>query len=181
MDVVFKDLQGVRLSNQQVIHQDDGFGQSYKHALDAILKAPPDVRTVAMLALDPARKDCAAIAPQAAAQPSLGVLLLANTIHSIGLIETMKDTAYRETIASPGQRLVPPYLGLETYVNASLTGALIGKDPKPTPDAVTQLLGKDLQGVSIAGLPVRFDPARRQAMRWLNLSAVSSDGRVRSC
>lgn len=229
VEVVIKYLQGVRLSDLLVIYQDDGFGQSYKRALDEALKSRPDVRIAATLGLDPARKDYAAVAKQAMAKPSLGVLLLANTPNSIGLIEAMKEAgyrgiyfnlaaqanpvfvermgkltaehklvaafvtmtpsptlpmagvaSYRETIASHGQSLAPTYLGLESYVNASLTGALIGKDPKPTPDAVAKLLGKDLQGINIAGLPVKFDPSRRQAVRWLNLSAVSSDGRVRS-
>lgn len=229
VEVILKYLQGVQLSDLLVIYQDDGFGQSYKRALDEALKARPEVRAVATLALDPVRKDYAAVAKKAVAKPSLAVLLLANTAHSLGLIEAMKEggyrgiyfnlaaqanpvfvervgkltadhklvaafvtmtpsptlptagvASYRDLIASHGQGLVPTYLGLESFVNASLTGAVLGKDAKPTPDALSKLLVKDLQGLAIAGLPVKFDPARRQAVRWLNLSAVSSDGRVRS-
>jgi branched-chain amino acid transport system substrate-binding protein len=229
VDMILKYLAGLRMSELVVVYQDDGFGQGYKRSLEEVLKARPELKQTSLLPLDPARKDYAAVARLALAKPSMAVLLLANTSHSLGVIEAMKDAGYRgiyfnlaaqanpvfverigkltadnklvaafvtvtpsptlptagvagyrAAIARHGQGLQPSYLGLESYINASLLGALIGKDSRPSAETVARLLGKDLQGTDVVGLPVRFDPVRRQALRWLNLSAVSSDGRVRS-
>ena len=229
VDTVLKYMDGLRMTDLVVVYQDDGFGQSYKRALEEVLKGRPELKLISLLPLDPARKDYAGAARLAVAKPSMGVLLLANTSHSLGVIEAMKDagyrgiyfnlaaqanpvfverigkltadnkllaafvtmtpspelptagaTAYRDAIARHGRDVKPTYLGLEAYMNASLAGALIVKDQRPSVDTVARLLGKDLNGIDVLGLPVRFDPVRRQALRWLNLSAVSSDGRVRS-
>jgi branched-chain amino acid transport system substrate-binding protein len=229
VDTILRYLADLRLPDLVVIYQDDGFGQSYKRALDDVLKARPDLKLVSMLPLDVARKDYPGVAKLAIAKPSMSVVLLTNTLHSIGVIEAMKEAgyrgiyfnlaaqanplfierigkltadnklvaafvtmtpspalpsagldAYRDTLARHGKGTTPTYLGLESYMNAALLGAVLVKDGQPSAEKMALLLGKDLVGTEIVGLPVRFDPVRRQALRWLNLSVVSRDGRVRS-
>lgn len=229
VDVILKYMKGTSLRDVAVVYQDDGFGQGYKRALDEALKAADlPANVVATVALDPARKDFAAAARAATARPSTGVILLANTVNSLGLIEALNNGgyrglyfnlaaqanpqfvsrigeltasnrmvaafvtmtpnpllpengvgAYRELIASHGHGLQPTFLGLESYLNANVTGLVLQKDPKPGADAVARALSA-LAGTQVAGLTLKYDPARRQATRWVNLSVVTREGRVRS-
>ena len=228
IDVILKYLQGVGLRDLVVVYQDDGFGQSYKRALDEVLKSRPAMNAVATLPLSVSEKNHVQVATLAAAKPSQGVVLLTNTPNSLALIEAMNKAGYRglyfnlaaqanpvfvkrigeltatnklvaafvtmtphpllpspglapyrDTLERHGQGLTPSYLGLESYLNASLTALLLRKDGKPDRDATGKQL-QSLSGSQLLGLPIQFDPERRQVLRWINLSVVTSDGRVRS-
>ena len=228
IDTILKYLQGVGSSNVAVLYQDDGFGQSYKRTLDALLVTRTDTRVVAAVAVDPQKKDYAQAAAQAIAQPSTAVILLTNTANSLGVIDAMNQagyrglyfnlaaqanplfiaqvakmtlaskllaafvtttpspllatpgvSGYRDTIERSAQALAPTYMGPESFMNATLAGMVIQRDGKPTPDAVAKIL-QSLNGTGVAGMTVRFDPARRQAVRWLDMAVVTREGKVRS-
>jgi branched-chain amino acid transport system substrate-binding protein len=228
IETILKYLQGVGNNNVAVLYQDDGFGQSYKRTLDAVLATRPGMRAVATVAVDPQKKDYAQAAAKAAAQPSTAVILLTNTVHSLGVIDAMNTagyrglyfnlaaqanpffigqvakmtqdsklmaafvtttpspqlttpgvTGYRDTISRSAQPLVPTYMGLESFMNATLAGSIVARDSKPTPASVAKTL-LSLNGSGVAGMTVRFDPVRRQAVQWLDMAVVTREGKVRS-
>lgn len=228
IETILKYLQGSGSTKVAVLYQDDGFGQSYKRTLDAVLAARPAMQAVAMVAVDPLKKNYAEAAALAVAQPSAAVILLTNTAHSLGVIDAMNQaryrgfyfnlaaqanpffigqvakmtaesklmaafvtttpsplaatagvTGYRDTINRGGETLAPTYVGLESFMNATLTGMVVQRDAKPTPDAVAKIL-QSLNGTGVAGMTVRFDPARRQAVQWLDMAVVTREGKVRS-
>lgn len=228
IETIFKYLLGVGNNNVAVLYQDDGFGQSYKRTLDAVLASRPGMRAVATVAVDPQKKDYAQAAAKAVAQPSTAVILLTNTVHSLGVIDAMNSAGYRglyfnlaaqanpffiaqiakmtqdskllaafvtttpspllgtpgvmgyrDTIARSTQPVLPTYMGLESFMNATLAGHIVARDAKPTPDAVAKAL-LSLNGSGVAGMTVRFDPVRRQAVQWLDMAVVTRDGKVRS-
>jgi branched-chain amino acid transport system substrate-binding protein len=228
IETILKYLQGVGSSSIVVLYQDDGFGQSYKRTLDGLLAGRADLRAVATVPVDPQKRDYAQAATKALAQPSQAVVLLANTVHSLGIIDAMNHAGYRglyfnlaaqanpffvgqiakltvdskllaafvtttpspllvvpgvngyrDTIARSGETLVPTYMGLESFMNATLAGMIVQRDAKPTPEGVAKFI-QSINGTGIAGMTVRFDPARRQAVQWLDMAVVTRDGRVRS-
>lgn len=228
IETILKYLQGAGSTKVAVLYQDDGFGQSYKRTLDAVLAARPAMQAVATVAVDPQKKNYAQAAALAVAQPSAAVILLTNTAHSLGVIDAMnhakyrglyfnlaaqanpyfigqiaKMTAesklmaafvtttpsplvgtpgvagYRDAISRSADALTPTYVGLESFMNATLAGMVVQRDGKPTPDAVGKIL-QSLNGSGVAGMTVRFDPARRQAVQWLDMAVVTREGRVRS-
>ena len=228
IDTILKYLQGVGNKDVAVLYQDDGFGQSYKRTLDSVLTTRTNMRVVAAVPIDPQNKNYAEAAAKAVAQPSTAVILLANTVHSLGVIGAMNQagyrglyfnlaaqanpffiaqvskmtleskllaafvtttpspllttpgvTGYRETIARSTEALTPSYVGLESFMNVTLAGMILQRDLKPTPDAVGRIL-QTFNGAAIAGMTVRFDPARRQAVQWLDMAVVTRDGKVRS-
>ena len=228
IDTILKYLQGVGNKDVAVLYQDDGFGQSYKRTLDAVLTTRTNMRVVAAVPIDPQNKNYAEAAAKAVAQPSTAEILLANTVHSLGVIGAMNQagyrglyfnlaaqanpffiaqvskmtleskllaafvtttpspllttpgvTGYRETIARSTEALTPSYVGLESFMNVTLAGMILQRDLKPTPDAVGRIL-QTFNGAAIAGMTVRFDPARRQAVQWLDMAVVTRDGKVRS-
>jgi branched-chain amino acid transport system substrate-binding protein len=95
------------------------------------------------------------------------------------LLTTPGVNAYRETIARSATTLAPTYTGLESFMNATLAGLILQRELRPTPEAVAKVL-QSLNGTGVAGMTVRFDPARRQAVQWLDMAVVTRDGRVRS-
>jgi branched-chain amino acid transport system substrate-binding protein len=228
IDTILKYLQGVGSTNVAVIYQDDGFGQSYKRTLDTLLGGRPTMRAVVAAPVDPQKKDYALAATQVLAQPSTAVILLTNTVHSLGVIDAMNHagyrgmyfnlaaqanpffvkqiakmtldskllaafvtttpspllevpgiTGYRDTIARSSEALAPTYMGLESFMNATLTGMILQRDVRPTPDAVAKIM-QSLNGTGVAGMKVKFDPARRQAVQWLDMAVVTREGKVRS-
>lgn len=228
IDTILKYLESLGNGNVVVLYQDDGFGQSYRRTLDAALATKPSMRAAATVAIDPLKMNYAAAAARALAQPSVAVILLANTVHSLGMIDAMNVAgyrglyfnlaaqanpmfvahiakltvdskllavfvtttpspllaspgvvAYRDTIARGAPSLVPTYMGLESYMNATLAGLIVQREPKPTPDSVAKYL-QSINGTGIAGMTVRYDPLRRRAVQWLDLAVVARDGKVRS-
>lgn len=228
IETILKYLSGQGQVDLAVVFQDDGFGQSYKRTLDAALVGRPNLRVVATAAVDPKKKDYAEAAQKSRLQPSVAVILLANTAHSLGVIDAMNQSGYhglyfnlaaqanplfvaqiakmtrdskllavfvtttpspllavsgiaryRDTIARSSEPLAPSYIGLESYMNASLAGLILRRDTKPTADSVAKIL-QTLNGTDVAGTPIRFDPVRRQALSWLDLAVVTRDGKVRS-
>jgi branched-chain amino acid transport system substrate-binding protein len=228
IETIIKYLQGSGSTKVAVLYQDDGFGQSYRRTLDAVLAAKPGMQAVAMVAVDPQKKNYAEAAALAVAQPSAAVILLTNTAHSLGVIDAMNQaryrglyfnlaaqanpffigqiakmtaesklmaafvtttpsplaatpgvTGYRDTISRSGETLAPTYVGLESFMNATLAGMIVQRDGKPTPEGVTKIL-QSLNGTGVAGMTVRFDPARRQAVQWLDMAVVTREGKVRS-
>lgn len=228
IETIIKYLQGAGTTKVAVLYQDDGFGQSYRRTLDAVLAARPAMQAVATVAVDPQKKNYAEAAALAVAQPSTAVILLTNTTHSLGVIDAMNQakyrglyfnlaaqanpffigqvakmtaesklmaafvtttpsplattpgvTGYRDTITRSGETLAPTYVGLESFMNATLAGMVVQRDSKPTPDSVAKIL-LSLNGTGVAGMTVRFDPARRQAIQWLDMAVVTREGKVRS-
>lgn len=228
LGIILKYMQGLDMSRVVVLVQDDGFGQSYRKTLDALLEGRTTLRAVTTVLLDPAQKNYAQAAAKAVAEPSNAVILLANTVNSLGLIDAMNEAgyrglyfnlaaqanpvfvshigkltaghklvaafvtttphpmqaqpgvaAYRDAIARGAPNLVPSYIGLEVFTNATLAGQVLQRDTRPTAEATARLL-QSFNGNNVGGMTVRFDPLRRQAVRWLDLSVVTRDGQVRS-
>lgn len=88
--------------------------------------------------------------------------------------------AYRDIVGRGAPASwAPSHLGLESFMNAALSGIVVRRDPRPTPDAVARVF-QSLAGVGVAGMTVRYDPQRRRAVLWLDLAVVTRDGKVRS-
>ena len=229
IDTMLQYLDALGHGRLAVLYQGDEFGQPFRQAFAAAAAARTAMRPVSLVAIAPQAAQYDTVAAEAMAQPTVATLLLAETVHALGVMEAMNRRGYRGLYLNPSSQAnpvfvaqaaglvaksklvvafvtttpspllaapsiaayrdivgrgapaswAPSHLGLETFMNAALSGIVVQRDPRPTPDAVAKVL-QSLNGTSIAGMTVRYDPLRRRAVQWLDLAVVARDGKVRS-
>jgi branched-chain amino acid transport system substrate-binding protein len=92
--VLLKYLSAIQQNKAAVIVQDDGFGKAYANSLQRVAEQY-NFKPSVQLSFDPKKPDYAALAKRVmAGDPSPSVLLIANTLHSVGIIKALNDAKY---------------------------------------------------------------------------------------
>ncbi len=92
--VLLKYLSAINQHTAAVIVQDDGFGNAYASAMQSVA-AQYGFKPSLTITFDPKTPNYAQIAKRAAAGTAVpSVLLIANTVHSVGIIKALDDAKY---------------------------------------------------------------------------------------